>query len=157
MSDARWFDIEADVEAAIVHFTQARALFEAGGFTGDDLTAYRSQMALMHSMQCAYSSLEMAFERIMELVAEQKPTGVDYHAALVRRLSHPLPSKRPALLHGALVDAVDEVRRFRHVVRHAYQGFDVVRAAPAVMSGMVVTERIRQALQDFKRAIDPVP
>ncbi len=51
MSDARWFEVAADVDAATRHFTQAVALFAPRGLEGDDLTPYMRRMALMHALK----------------------------------------------------------------------------------------------------------
>ena len=47
-----------------------------------------------------------------------------WHADLIRRVSHPLPNVRPAVLQIATAENMKSYRNFRHVFRHAY-GFDL--------------------------------
>src|SRR5690348_13941762 len=100
MSDARWFDVEEDVKSAVGHFSKSVRIFELGGFDGSDLPAYIARMALMQSMQAGYTSLESAFERILEMIGEEKPAGANYHADLLRRVSRDIPDSRPAIIGG---------------------------------------------------------
>ncbi|WP_029029236.1 hypothetical protein [Salinarimonas rosea] len=155
MSDARWIEIDADVASALIHFGRAVEIFEAGGLEGDDLDAYKSRMALLQAMQAGHTSLEAALERILVLLGEEKPVlSATYHADLVRRVSSPIPGARPAVISGALARAVDETRRFRHVARKAYDGFEVPRAEPAVAAARVVRDALAEAIAGFRRALD---
>ena len=63
MSDARWFEVEADIDAAIRHFRQSVELYRKGGFDAPGLDGYQAEMALMHALQSAHTSLEGGFWR----------------------------------------------------------------------------------------------
>ena len=160
MSDARWFDVEDDLTSAIRHFGLSVQIFREGLPPGDDLPAYKSRMALMQSMQSAYTSMERAYERILEILGEEKPTGSDYHAQLIRRVSRAFPGNRPAIIAGALAEAVDETRRFRHVARKGYDGFRVENAGAAIEAADYVRAHIRAAIETFRASLeagDPDP
>ena len=58
MSDARWFEIEADIRSAVRHFRQSVALHGEGGFDAPNLAGYKVQMALMHALQSGHTALE---------------------------------------------------------------------------------------------------
>jgi hypothetical protein len=100
MTDARWLDVAADIEASVKHFANAAALYNAGGFDGVGLDRYRAEMALMHSMQSAHTSAEAALVRILRILGEERPVGEDWHARLIDRLARPVTGdhKRPELL-----------------------------------------------------------
>jgi hypothetical protein len=51
MSDARWFEIDADLAAAKTCYENSLALAQAGGFEDPGLEGFKSNMALMHAMQ----------------------------------------------------------------------------------------------------------
>ena len=53
MSDARWFEVEANVDAAIRHFRQSVELYRKGGFDAPGLDGYQAEMALMHALRSA--------------------------------------------------------------------------------------------------------
>jgi len=154
MSDARWFDVEDDLASAIKHFGLSVRIFKEGVPPGDDLPAYKSRMALMQSMQSAYTSMERAYERILEILGEEKPTGSDYHAQLIKRVSRAFPESRPAIIEGALAEAVDETRRFRHVARKGYDGFRVENAGAAIAAADYVRAHIREAIEVFRSALE---
>jgi len=131
MSDARWFEVDQDVAAAAGHLARSVELYDAGGFAGDDLDAYRARMAFMHAMQSGHTSLESALLRILDLLAEEAPSGRDWHADLIQRASRPIPG-RPAILPASVAQAANETRRFRHVAMRNYGSFDPGLARPAV-------------------------
>ena len=69
MSDARWIEVESDLDGAARHFERAAALFEAGGFDQPGLEGYRAAMAFMHAMQAAHTSLGNGLLRILEMLS----------------------------------------------------------------------------------------
>jgi hypothetical protein len=154
MRDARWFDVEEDLKSTVGHFSRSVQIFEQGGFEGDGLPAYVARMALMQSMQAGYTSLESALERVLEMIGEEKPTGANYHADLLRRVSREMPGNRPAIIDGELAAAADEARRFRHVARKSYDGFHVEGAASAIRAAGVIRDRIAPAIDAFRRRIE---
>jgi len=50
MTDARWIEVEDDLNSACRHFGNAAQLYDEGGFDADDITGYRATMAC--SMPC---------------------------------------------------------------------------------------------------------
>lgn len=154
MSDARWLDIDDDMKVAVGHFSRSAQIFERGGFAGNDLSAYMARMALMQSMQSGYASLEAVLERILEMLLEEKPSGANYSADLLRRVARDIPGNRPAILAGELAEAADEVRRFRHVARKSYDGFNLAGAASAVRSAAAIRDGIAAAIDAFREKMD---
>ena len=64
-----------------------------------------------------------AFEQLFEEVARFFENRVDdtrYHADLIRRMRLHIHGIRPALLSEGTAGDLDELRRFRHLFRHAY-------------------------------------
>ena len=158
MSDARWIEIEDDLDAACRHFGNAGRLFEDGGFEAEDLAGYRARMALLHAMQAGHTSLEAALKRILALLGEEAPAGDQSHADLVRRVSKPVQAvgrARPAVLPTELAQDVDETRRFRHRASHDYDNFDPVRARPAVEAARRLAVALKPAVAAFRARVDP--
>ena len=154
MSDARWFEVDADVTAATWHLARSAELYDAGGFAGECLNAYRARMAFMHAMQSGHTSLESALLRMLDLLGEEAPSGRDWHADLIQRASRPIPG-RPAILPASVAQAANETRRFRHVALRNYGGFDPVLARPAVQAARLLADELPGAVAMFRRSVDP--
>jgi hypothetical protein len=154
MSDARWIEIERDAAAAAGHFARAAALNDLGGFEAPGLDGYRAQMAFLHAMQSGHTSLENCLLRILEMLGEEAPTGSNWHADLIQRVSAARPDARPAVLTGAVATAADETRRFRAVATRGYDNFDPGRSAPAVAAARVLAQELPGALTLFRNSLD---
>jgi hypothetical protein len=154
MSDARWFEIDAAVAAAIRNFTWAKAFYakipEANAIEERTLI----EMAFMHAMQTGHTSLEAALLRMLELCKETPPSGATWHADLIRRAANPLQG-RPAILGDVVARAADLTRRFRNVAVHAYDTFDYRQAVEAVENAGVIAALLPAEIARFRAAIDP--
>jgi hypothetical protein len=155
MSDARWVEIEIDLENAIGHFEKSIALFELGGFDQAGLQGYQAEMALMHAVQSAHTSLESGLLRILEMLNEERPEGRNWHADLIRRIARDLPQRRPAILSEELAAAADETRRFRHRATHNYDGFEILDIDPTIIAARKLAQHLRAEITLFKSLIDP--
>lgn len=89
MSDARWIEVEDDIESACRHFGNPAMLYDQGGFDVADLSGYKSRMALLHAMQAGHTSLEAALKRVLEILGEESPAGDYSHADLIKRAARP--------------------------------------------------------------------
>ncbi|MEO8715847.1 MAG: hypothetical protein ABI369_12615 [Acetobacteraceae bacterium] len=154
MSDARWIEVDGDFSGAARHFGRAAALHEAGGFDAPGLDGYRAQMAFMHAMQAAHTSLENGLLRILEMLGEERPVGGNWHADLIRRAARPLPGVRPAILSEPLARAADEARRFRNLAVRGYESFDPRQSGPAIRAAEALSEGMAEALRLFRAAMD---
>jgi hypothetical protein len=159
MSDARWMEVEVDVESALLHFGMALRIFDAGGFDAPDPEGYARGAAFMHAMQSAHTSAEQALIRVLDMLEEEKPTGEQWHKDVISRLSRPLAGKlaRPALLPGDSAKDIDETRRFRKLAVRSYDTFEAARAMPAVAAARRLMVSLGPAFSAFKRAVDSDP
>ena len=160
MSDARWADVFREAGTAVVHFARAVQLYNAGGFEGDTIDFHRAQMALMHSLQSAHTSLEGTLERILAILGEEPPHGERWHDDLIRRVSEALNvtgKERSAILTGDIATAADESRRFRHRTMHNYDTFEAFKAEPAIAAARIIAASLRSAIEEFKAVVDPEP
>lgn len=69
-------------------------------------------------------NLYNAFENIFQNIAAMFENSVDdtqrWHAQLLERMRLDVMPLRPAVIDDRVYDALDELRRFRHIFRHAY-------------------------------------
>lgn len=154
MSDARWFEIDEDVRAAVTHFRGAVELFRKGGFERQDLDGYAARMAFLHAMQSGHTLMESAFLRVLALMGEERPQGEDWHADLIRRVARALPD-RPAIIGEDVAGAADETCRFRHVATRSYDTFSPARAHPAARAAARLAKMLPGAIATFRATIDP--
>jgi hypothetical protein len=164
MTDARWADVQAEIERAMLHYGRAARLFDAGGLeiedddVIDDLDLYRNQMALQHAMQAAHRTLESGLTRILQILDEEPPTGPNSHADLVTRVARPLDlpgQSRPAILPAEVAADLDESRRFRHRAMHDYDSFDPAHARPAIEAARRLQSTLWPCIKAFRDQIDP--
>ncbi|MGI4953018.1 MAG: hypothetical protein ACRYGM_14545 [Janthinobacterium lividum] len=153
MSDARWLEVEDDLQEAEIHFSRSLELFAAGGFEADTLDAYRAQMALMHAMQSGHTSMESMLVRILGLLNEDAPSGSGWHADLIARARRDLVT-RPAILSSSVAAAANETRRFRHVAMRNYGKFELSRSQPALEAARVIAAGLRADIIKFRTLID---
>ena len=154
MSDARWLEIDAAVASAVHHFSGACTIYGRLPHPSDDNDAYMAEMAFMHAMQAGHTSLESALLRILNLFAEEPPTGSHRHADLIRRAVRPV-GDRPAILTGAVGDAADETRQFRNVAARAYDNFKAERAREAVAVAGLLAKELAPSIAAFRALVDP--
>ncbi len=67
-----------------------------------------------------YTGLERIFSQIARVVDNNMPSGRDWHRDLLNQMGIAISQLRPRVLSAATIQALDEYRRFRHVVRNVY-------------------------------------
>ena len=67
-----------------------------------------------------YSAAEGLFKIVADTCENHVAAGSGYHTALLKRMRVAVPGVRPAAVSGEALSLLDTLRRFRHVVRHAY-------------------------------------
>ena len=98
-----------------------------------DESAYLDSVALnLHGL---YSGLERLFELIARHVDRTLPTGETWHRDLLQQMARELADVRPAVISRDCALALDEFRRFRHLVRSVY----TMSLVPEKMAGLVST------------------
>lgn len=156
MSDARWTDVEEQIERAMQHFRGAIRVHAASTF--DDSNPGRdAAMSLMHYMQSAHTSIENALERILDILGEEKPDGNDWHTVLINRLARPMTGEheRPALLTREIADDLHETKNFRHRATRSYDDFNVSRANPSLEAAGRLLIRLPGIVDQIRTQVDP--
>jgi len=67
-----------------------------------------------------YSGLERLFELIARRVDQNLPAGEMWHRDLINQMAQEIKQVRPAVIGPERVSSLDELRRFRHLVRNVY-------------------------------------
>ena len=155
VNDARWFEVDLDIRAAVDHFEKSIVLHEKGGFDDTGIDGYRAEMALMHALQSAHTSLELGLLRILEILGEERPVGENWHADLIRRVAATFPGRRPPILRSNLADAANETCRFRHRAMHNYDSFEVQQSSRTIEAAKALAGGLAAEILAFKTTIDP--
>lgn len=108
--------LEAELRA------RSRDIDRIGGRIEERLSAFAHSAEGIDSMGYQLHNLYGAFEQLFEEVArffENQIDEVRYHADMIRRMQLEIQGIRPALLSAETAADLDELRRFRHLFRHA--------------------------------------
>jgi len=84
----------------------------------DERAVYLDSVAL--NLHGFYSGLERLFELIARHVDGGLPTGEAWHRDLLHKMATDVKDVRPAVIGEQSVRGLDELRRFRHLVRNVY-------------------------------------
>jgi hypothetical protein len=119
-------DMEQVVERVLRVWPQAQQ--ETG-----EQDVYLDSVALnLHSF---YTGIESLFELIARHIDGTLPTGQTWHRDLLQQMTQDVSDVRPAVIGQDSVLALDEFRRFRHIVRHVY----TINLEPDRMAEMIAT------------------
>lgn len=83
-----------------------------------DIDAYLDSVAL--NLHGFYSGLERLFELVARHVDRAVPAGDTWHRNLLNQVAQDIMDVRPAMISQESALALDEFRRFRHLVRNVY-------------------------------------
>jgi len=122
----------------------------------DTLTADEEQRIAvayyLHNLYCAFESI---FQRIAEVFGNQISDRAGWHADLLRRMTLDIEGLRPRLLGDIAYDALDELRRFRHLFRSAYRlRLDTERLALVLKKAQVLEQVYVTDLERFLTFLD---
>jgi hypothetical protein len=67
-----------------------------------------------------YSDFERSFTHIAETIDGDLPHGEDWHRLLLEQMRNEVPRVRPAVISTKSGEILDDLRKFRHVVRNVY-------------------------------------
>ncbi len=70
-------------------------------------------------LQSFYTGIERCLLQISRVLNGGTPDGGDWHRRLLERMGHPT-EERPAVLTAEAIGSLQELLRFRHLVRHLY-------------------------------------
>ena len=111
------------------------------------------------SMAYQLHNLYGGFEQLFEEVAgtfENRVEGEGYHKGLLRRMKLRIEGIRPALLSPETAGILDELRRFRHLFRHAYTAdLDSLKVGEIADKIPEFIERFDADLDGFLRQLRP--
>src|SRR5690349_21265936 len=105
---------------------RAARVEESAARVSVDQDVYLDALALyLHDI---YQGFERVFATVADRLDDSTPRTAEWHKDLLDQVALEVPGLRPAVLSGEAMELLDELRRFRHVVRHVYaETFDYDR------------------------------
>ncbi len=77
-------------------------------------------IVIAYHLHNLYNAFENIFKNIAITFENSVDSSAGWHSQLLERMQLDLLPLRPAVIDQTAVPALDELRRFRHVFRHAY-------------------------------------
>ena len=105
----------ADLDLVAARAIQNWSLSQPGQAEHD---VYIDSVAL--NLHGFYTGLERLFELIARQVDLHLPEGANWHRDLLTQMAQDMPDTRPSVIDAKTAAALDEFRRFRHLVRNVY-------------------------------------
>lgn len=103
----------------------------------------------------AYTGLEQVFQRIAQEFNGGSPQGSAWRRELLDLMARAVPEVRPSVISKALKSDLDEYRKFRHRVTHAYgAALEWPKMQPLVERLPAVMRATEAALQSFHHFIE---
>jgi hypothetical protein len=103
--------------------------------------------AIAFNLHSFYTGVERIFEAIAKQIDQYQPSGSNWHKQLLNQMLMEVPDIRPAVISSTIYDTLDELRRFRHVVRKIY----AYEVDPDLMISLA--EKTIKNFPDFQRDI----
>jgi hypothetical protein len=115
-------------------------------------------IVLAYYLHNLYVACENIFLRIAEVFENQVDDKAGWHVQLLLRMTLNLMPIRPAVIDGATYKELDELRRFRHLFRSAYQmNIDPQRLQLVLNSAWKLKEQFTAQVEyflDFVRTLN---
>ena len=136
-------ELDSDMAALDARGREVGELVQAWGTAG---SLPRAELVLLAvNLHGWYTALETALERVARLLDQTVPAGKTWHVDLLAQMQVEIPGLRPAVVPGAAIPELHELRKFRHFFRNAY----VLDLDPALVRARAESLlRIRQPVVD---------
>ena len=141
-----------DLTAAV---QRAGRSWERAGRVPDEQDVYLESVAL--NLQALSSGLERLFELIPRHIDGALPAGEGWHHDLLRQMANEIAGVRPAVIGDQSAQALDEFRRFRHLVRNVYAfNLDPQRMNPLLLALPGAWQQVHAELAAFAGFLEEV-
>ncbi|WP_013335027.1 hypothetical protein [Gloeothece verrucosa] len=123
--------------------------------TSENRDLFLDSVAL--SLHDLYTGLELIFSKIATGVDGHMPAGQEWHRDLLIQMSLDIAQTRPKVISISTREALDEYRRFRHVVRNVYSfNLDAKRLEPLIERSRPIFTQIQQELFSFADLLEQI-
>lgn len=120
--DEKYLVLQSSIHSDLAAIEEIYRLLDAHSIQ-DDVDApydYDRLIVVAYHLHNLYNAFENIFLNIASAFENSIEELGRWHAQLLERMKLDVSPLRPAVIDAAAFDALDELRRFRHVFRHAY-------------------------------------
>lgn len=143
-------EVQADHGALRDRTAEARSLLAS-----EERDPTERAAALALTLDRSYTSLESILERIAQTLEGGVPESLDWHRTLLRNAGLEIERVRPRVLGPLGLAAADELRRFRHFLRHAYATrLDLAKVKVVARSWLAAAVEIDRDLDRIEKFLD---
>ena len=111
-------EIQSDLDAIQTLLEQIQQLFPDK--QTDSPPPYGNQLAIALCLHHIYTASEQIFIRISKTIDQFTYSGDGWHKEVLKNMTLEVPNARSAAISKHLYREFDNLRAFRHIVRHAY-------------------------------------
>jgi hypothetical protein len=149
---ARIRDELEDLERSV---RRAERAWQAAARAGADQDMFIDSAAL--NLHGFYAGVERLFEAAALQLDGSLPKGEAWHRDLLDQMTLDLPGLRPPVISQAVMQLLEEYRRFRHVVRNVYaESLDPLRVGELVERLAPLWMQLRKELSVFADFLEGV-
>lgn len=147
--------IRAELEDLDRGVRRAERAWQAAQRAGTDQDMFIDSAAL--NLHGFYAGVERLFEAVALQLDGSRPKGEAWHRDLLGQMTLDLPGLRPRVISGAVLQRLDEYRRFRHVVRNVYaESLDPLRVGELVEKLPALWGQLKSELAGFAEFLEGV-
>lgn len=107
-------------------------------------------IVLAYRLHNLYNAFENIFQNIAATFENHLDDSAHWHAQLLQRMCLDMTPARPAVIDKTTYDALDELRRFRHLFRYAYDvELDIQRLQLVVSKALQLKVVYRSQIEHF--------
>lgn len=141
-------EVQADRRALQIRFE------EIVRFSSSAAPSEESTGALALALDRSYTALESILDRVARNLEGGPAVGEDWHRTLLQSAGLDIRGVRPAILGQTSLAAADELRRFRHFLRHAYaSSIDRARVLQLSTNWLDARKSIEDDLSRFEASL----
>lgn len=144
--------LKAEIEADLESIAEIYAALDRHS---NRLDTEEGRIATAYYLHNLYNAFENIFRRVAKTFGNAITDESGWHADLLRRMRLDIPGVRPHLIGATAYDCLDELRRFRHIFRSAYQlELDADRLALVLKKARALREIYRAEMEPFLLFLD---
>ena len=144
----------ARLDEAGEEIAQAKEAFENPSSSDPAWASWARTVATAQTVCNVYNVMEDVFASIAANIDGDVPKGENWHRELLDQMTAPLADVRPPVIDAKLRIELDELRRFRHVVRHGYGArLNKPRVEEHFLSLLTAHARLIEALHQLDRVL----
>ncbi len=116
--NSHWKLLKSDIQ---VELSAIERIYQVVPTMDTNLSDIKEAIVIGYYLHNLYNAFESIFRLVAQSFENHIPDTSHWHALMLERMGRDIEGIRPRLLSESAVEALDELRRFRHLFRHLYR------------------------------------